>query len=199
MSEFLLELYSEEMPPNLQINAREELAEKLNKFLIEENIKFKSLQSLSTPTRLVIIIKGLTETIKIPAREIKGPKVGVLEDIKNSFLKAHNSNSKDLFEKQTEKGKFYFIKTFPREIQVQEILKKIVLNSLASIKWKKSMRWSDNDLLWGRPLRSMLSLFNGKILSFNYAHLKANDFSIIEKDADIKSKKFEILLITKNG
>ena len=189
MSEFLLELYSEEMPPNLQINAREELAEKLNKFLIEENIKFKSLQSLSTPTRLVIIIKGLTEIIKIPAREIKGPKVGVLDDIKNSFLKAHNSNSKDLFEKQTEKGKFYFIKTFPREIQVQEILKKIVLNSLASIKWKKSMRWSDNDLLWGRPLRSMLSLFNGKILSFNYAHLKANDFSIIEKDADIKSKK----------
>ena len=187
------------MPPNLQINAREELAEKLNKFLIEENIKFKSLQSLSTPTRLVIIIKGLTEIIKIPAREIKGPKVGVLDDIKNSFLKAHNSNSKDLFEKQTEKGKFYFIKTFPREIQVQEILKKIVLNSLASIKWKKSMRWSDNDLLWGRPLRSMLSLFNGKILSFNYAHLKANDFSIIEKDADIKSKKFEILLITKNG
>ena len=189
MSEFLLELYSEEMPPNLQINAREELAEKLNKFLIEENIKFKSLQSLSTPTRLVIIIKGLTETIKTPAREIKGPKVGVLEDIKNSFLKAHNSNSKDLFEKQTEKGKFYFIKTFPREIKVQEILKKIVLNSLASIKWKKSMRWSDNDLLWGRPLRSILSLFNGKILSFNYAHLKANDFSIIEKDADIKSKK----------
>ena len=51
------------------------------------------------------------------------------------------------------------------------------------------MRWSDNDLLWGRPLRSMLSLFNGKILSFNYAHLKANDFSIIEQDADIKSKK----------
>ena len=51
------------------------------------------------------------------------------------------------------------------------------------------MRWSDNDLLWGRPLRSMLSLFNGKILSFNYAHLKANDFSSIEKDADIKSKK----------
>ena len=189
MSEFLLELYSEEMPPNLQINAREELAEKLNKFMIEENIKFKSLQSLSTPTRLVIIIKGLTETIKTPAREIKGPKVGVLEDIKNSFLKAHNSNSKDLFEKQTEKGKFYFIKTFPREIKVQEILKKIVLNSLASIKWKKSMRWSDNDLLWGRPLRSILSLFNGKILSFNYAHLKANDFSIIEKDADIKSKK----------
>ena len=33
MSEFLLELYSEEVPPNLQINAREEIEKKLKNHL----------------------------------------------------------------------------------------------------------------------------------------------------------------------
>ena len=32
MSEFLLELYSEEIPPNLQVNARNDLQEKIKNF-----------------------------------------------------------------------------------------------------------------------------------------------------------------------
>ena len=42
MSEFLLELYSEEIPPNLQINARVSIKELLQKSLKEEGLKFKS-------------------------------------------------------------------------------------------------------------------------------------------------------------
>ena len=68
------------------------------------------------------------------------------------------------------------------------LLKRIV-NSIASIKWKKSMRWAGTDLLWGRPLRSILAVYNKKVLPFNYGHLKANDYTFIEKDLDIKSKK----------
>ena len=45
MSEFLLELYSEEIPPNLQLNAKKDLHEKIEKFLIEESLKFGSIKS----------------------------------------------------------------------------------------------------------------------------------------------------------
>ena len=41
MSEFLLELYSEEIPPQLQINARNQLKEQLEKSLEEEGIQHK--------------------------------------------------------------------------------------------------------------------------------------------------------------
>ena len=51
------------------------------------------------------------------------------------------------------------------------------------------MRWADTDLLWGRPLRSILAVYNKKVLPFNYGHLKANEYTFIEKDLDIKSKK----------
>jgi glycyl-tRNA synthetase beta chain len=51
------------------------------------------------------------------------------------------------------------------------------------------MRWSDKNLLWGRPLMSILAIFNRKILSFNYGHLKSKDTTVVEQDLSIKYKK----------
>ena len=64
MSEFLLELYSEEIPPQLQINARNQLKHYLKKSLDEYGIKHKELLEFSNSTRLSVYIKGITEKIK---------------------------------------------------------------------------------------------------------------------------------------
>ena len=191
MSEFLLELYSEEIPPQLQINARKDLKESLKKSFEEESLKYKSISSYSTPTRLTILVKDIPEKIKISAKEIKGPKVGVFEDIMNSFIKAHNASTKDIFEKETEKGNFYYIKTKPKEILTKDLLTKITVQSIASLNWRKSMKWSDNNLMWGRPLRSILAIFNKKVLPFSYGHLKSKDSVIIEQDLNTKYKKIK--------
>ena len=121
MSEFILELYSEEIPPNLQINARNDLQEKIKSSLIEENLKIGSLKAFSSPTRLTILLKDFSDKIKIPSKEIRGPKVGVMEDIINNFIKAHSSSRKDLLEKQSEKGNFYYIKTKTKEVLTSEM------------------------------------------------------------------------------
>ena len=189
MSEFLLELYSEEIPTKLQINAREELKSSLEKSFKEESLKYKSILCYSSPTRLTVSIKDIPEKVKIPTREIKGPKVGVLEDILNSFMRAHNVVKKDVFEKENEKGKFYYIKTKPREILSKDLLTKIILNSIASLSWQKSMKWSNNTLMWGRPLRSILSIFNKKHLPFTLGHIKSTDTLVVEQNFLTKYKK----------
>ena len=191
MTEFLLELYSEEIPPLLQINARRELKEKLEKAFEEENIKYKEILEFSTPTRLTILINGIPEKIQLPAKEIKGPKLGVSDSILSSFMKAQNVSRKEVFEKENEKGKFYFIKIDSKEVQTKDLLIKSVLNSIASLNWKKSMKWSDKNLIWGRPLRSILAIFNNKILSFNFGHLKSTDHVESDIDLNFKSKKIK--------
>ena len=82
------------------------------------------------------------------------------------MLKQKIYHIKDLFEKNTDKGKFYFIKTNAKSFSVEDLLKEILPKTLASISWKKSMKWSHYDLIWGRPLRSILALFNDKKLTF---------------------------------
>ena len=189
MSELLLELYSEEIPPKLQTSARKELKERIEKSLKEENIEYKSISSLSSPTRLTIIVKNIPLKINIPSKEIKGPKIGVIDDVLNSFIRSQKASKKEIFEKENEKGKFYFIKTKSKEILTKDLLIKIILNSIASLNWRKSMKWSDKNLIWGRPLRSILVIFNKKLLPLRYGHLSSKESVIIEQDLVTKTKK----------
>ncbi len=189
MAEFLLELYSEEIPPQLQIAARSQIKQFTENSLKEANVKYKELSVYSSPTRLTLFIKELTEKIKLEAKEIKGPKVGSSDQVIQGFLKAKNVSEKDLIEKDTNKGKFYFFKTTSQTIFVEDILIRIIPKAIGSISWKKSMKWSDHNLMWGRPLRSIFAKFNNKKLSFEYEHLDAKDEVIIEQDLVIKTKK----------
>ena len=99
MSEFLLELYSEEIPPHLQINARNQLKQFMEKSLKNEGVNYKACLEYSSPTRLSIYIKGLPDNIKIKPNEIRGPKVGVENNILEGFMKSRNVSAKDLFKK----------------------------------------------------------------------------------------------------
>ena len=60
MSEFFLELFSEEIPVNLQKNAREILLQNFKDFFEKENIVFSGKNfSFSTPNRVVILFNRL--------------------------------------------------------------------------------------------------------------------------------------------
>ena len=189
MSELLVEFYSEEIPSNLQSDVRKQINERLNDSLKKEKIIFKNIFVYSCPTRLTILIKDIKDKVKIPAREIRGPKVGVIDDVLNNFMRANNINKAQIFKKHTEKGDFYFFKKDSAIFDTKDLLIKELLNIISSLRWKKSMRWSTNDLHWGRPLRSIMAIYNGKILKFTYGHLSSKDFTIIEENSIEKSKK----------
>ncbi len=189
MAELLLELYSEEIPPQLQIGARNQIKNFFEKYFKDENIEYKEMSIYSCPTRLALAIENLDEKIKIESREIKGPKVGSPDIILQGFMKAKDISKNNLVEKNTDKGKFYFIKTEPKIILVEELLISILPKALTSISWKKSMKWSDHNLMWGRPLISIFAVFNGKKINFKFDHIISSDEIIIEQDLTLKNKK----------
>ena len=51
------------------------------------------------------------------------------------------------------------------------------------------MKWSVYDLSWGRPLKSIVALFNSEVVNFNFFHLKSNDLTYTEDINDDKQKK----------
>ena len=191
MPEFLVELYSEEIPPKLQTSARNQLKQELENFFQEKEIKYKKCVEFSNPTRLVIFFKDLPEKIKIPSKEIKGPKIQVAENVLESFARSHNENVKNIFKKNTKKGEFYFIKTNEKNIFIEELLTNNLPKLISAITWKKSMKWSVNSLLWGRPLRSILAIYNKKKLVFKYHHLDSTDKATVEQDLITKSKQIK--------
>ncbi len=191
MSELLVELFSEEIPPNLQISARDQFKKLLNLELSSSNLSYKDFEIYSTPTRLTVFISGLPSKIKILPAEVRGPKVGVPKNIKENFAKSKKVSINELYEKKIDKGSFFFIKTKGKEINTEDELISIIPKCLNRISWKKSMKWSDYDLSWGRPLLSILSIFNKKHLKFKYVHIDTVDFTLIEQDTEINQKKIQ--------
>ena len=126
MSELLIELFSEEIPSNLQINARRQLEKLLSTNLISLNLNYKNLKVYSTPTRLTVHISEIPSKIKILETELKGPKLGVPQAVIEGFAKSKNIKITDLFEKKLDKGTFYFAKIKGREIKSEDELVKLI-------------------------------------------------------------------------
>ncbi|MDC0921345.1 glycine--tRNA ligase subunit beta [Candidatus Pelagibacter sp.] len=190
MSEFFLELFSEEIPSSLQKSLREELLNSFIKEFNEKSISFKKSSSFSTPNRLVILFEGLQKQITFKSEEIKGPNVKAPEVALEGFIRSNNINKKDLFKQKTDKGEFYFFKTKSRKLNTQNLLEELVPSILHKIQWKKSMRWSDFNLNWGRPLKSILAIFDKKKLTFNFHHLTSSNSTFIDKEFEEKKKIF---------
>ena len=191
MAEFFLELFSEEIPPALQKNLRESLLEEFQKFFLEKSIKSKKNFSLSTPNRLIIVFEGLDKQIKILSKEIKGPSTNAPEQALEGFMRSNKIEKKDLFKSQTEKGEFYFYKTQSKSLKTDDLLKQIVPKLLEKYQWKKSMRWGEYNLNWGRPLKSILSVFENKVINFDFHHISSSNSTYVDKDFEEKKKIFK--------
>ena len=79
MSEFFLELFSEEIPSSLQKNLREDLLDSFNKLFNEKFISFKKSSSYSTPNRIILVFEGLPKQVVLKSEEIKGPNINAPE------------------------------------------------------------------------------------------------------------------------
>ena len=79
MSEFFLELFSEEIPSRLQINARNELTQIFKKFFDNNEIIVKGkINTYSTPNRLIVHINKIPKDVIKKAEEIRGPNINCL-------------------------------------------------------------------------------------------------------------------------
>tara|TARA_Y100000588_G_scaffold311499_1_gene337571 strand:+ start:869 stop:2980 length:2112 start_codon:yes stop_codon:yes gene_type:complete len=165
MSEFLLEILSEEMPARMQHRGISDLEGALCRKLKEHRLEFKSLKSYSTPQRLILVVDGLPRTQKEVIDERRGPKVGSHSKAVSGFLKSVGYDSVDHpnIERKSIKNNEYYVARFPVGGQkTQDILSQLVQEILSEMRWPKSMRWGHGTFRWVRPIESILCIFDGK-------------------------------------
>ncbi|MDC3060464.1 glycine--tRNA ligase subunit beta [Candidatus Pelagibacter sp.] len=191
MSEFFLELFSEEIPSRLQINARNELTQIFKKFFDDNEIIIKGkINTYSTPNRLIVHINNISKDVIKKAEEIRGPNINAPEKALEGFLKSNKISKEKVFKKSTEKGIFYFFNKPSQKIKTYDLLKESIASLLLKISWKKSMKWGNHDLYWGRPLKSILALFDKKIIEFKLNHLHSSNKTFTDKDLEDEVKSF---------
>ena len=182
MPQLFIELFSEEIPTTLQTDARKKINEILCEKLKKKEINFKSSKFFSTPKRLVFFIEGIDAKIEKKKKIVKGPNTKAPQIALDGFVRSNNLNKRDVYKKNIDnKGEFYFAETKANVIDVSNELRTIIPEVLQTYSWKRSMKWSNYDLNWGRPLRSIIALFDNQIINFNFFHLKSSNLTTIDE------------------
>ena len=178
MTDFILEIYGEEIPSSSQSLIEDQFEKLFSQMFEDHEIEFEKILTFSTSRRVAIYINGLNNYTNSKQVAVRGPQIDANEKAIQGFLKSNNlSNVKEL-ETKVIKGKSYFI--FKKKIKKQnipDILKIEIPTLLKSIKWVKSMRWGKHKDRWIRPIKNILCIFNHKLLKIKFADLNSKNFT----------------------
>ena len=160
MSDFLLELLSEEIPARMQARARADLARLFAEALQGAGLATEGIATFSTPRRLVLIARGLPEATEAVSEEIKGPRANAPEQALAGFLKKTGLSREQL----EERDGVLFARIDRPGRSASEVLAEAVEAIVRDFPWPKSMRWGGGNLRWVRPLHGIVALLGEEIV-----------------------------------
>ncbi len=174
MNNFLLEIGTEEIPASYINPAINEISDNLIKKLDEERIAHGKVKTFATPRRLALIVYDIAEKQESITMEILGPpanvgfdKNGIPTVAAEKFAEKAGISVKKIKKVETPKGMYLSAKITKKANSSINVLKNILPGIILSLHFPKSMRWSDLDMEFARPIRYLTALFGGKVISFS--------------------------------
>ena len=172
MAELLFEVYSEEIPSEMQEYGGEKLYNIVIAKLEELFDQEFSGKYFFTPRRIGFYIENIPKTLNEKSEEIRGPRITAQEQAINGFLKKYNiADVSEL----TEKGEYYHYVNKLEGKKSNELLKPMLEEVISTFQWSKSMRWGAYQIRWVRPIHSILCVYNSEVIRIRYGHIKASN------------------------
>jgi glycyl-tRNA synthetase beta chain len=174
MTDFLLELRSEEIPARMQDKARDDLARLFAGELAKAGLVAGALVTYATPRRLVLIARDLPAETQPVSEELKGPKAGAPPQALEGFLRKTGLTREQLVERD---GVFYAVTDRPGRATTA-VLAEAIPAIIRGFPWPKSMRWgaasaSTESLRWVRPLHGIVALFGEEPVEIEIAGIRS--------------------------
>ncbi len=170
VTDFLLELRSEEIPARMQDKARDDLARLFAAELDKAGLKATALETFATPRRLALIARGLPMETAAVSEEIKGPRANAPEQALEGFLRKTGLTRDVLVDRD---GILFAIVDKPGRAAVG-VLAEAIPAIIRAFPWPKAMRWGEASLStesprWVRPLHGIVALFGHDVVPCDVA------------------------------
>ncbi|OMH40577.1 glycine--tRNA ligase subunit beta [Desulfurobacterium indicum] len=181
---FILEIGTEELPASFIEPALKSIKEQFKKILLDSKLSTESLEIFGTPRRLILIASGIPT--KQPDREeiITGPAWKAAFDENGNptraaegFARSKGVSAKELIKIETEKGIYAGIKRTIKGKETRNILSEKIPELIRSIPFKKSMRWGNGNLRFGRPIRWICAIFGKETVPFSIDGIESSNLS----------------------
>jgi glycyl-tRNA synthetase beta chain len=165
MSDFLLELLSEEIPARMQDKACADLARMFTDELAKAGLAAAAIETFATPRRLALIARGLPLAAEAVREETKGPRSSAPPQALEGFLRKTGLTREQLVERD---GVLFAVVDKPGRATA-DVLAGAIPAIVRAFPWPKSMRWGEASALttalrWVRPLQGIVALLGRDVV-----------------------------------
>ncbi len=178
----LLEIGTEEIPAKLVKDIYSNMKDKMSELLEDNRIEYENIKVYGAPRRIAVEINGLSEFQKQEVNEIKGPPKNIAFDDEGNptkaatgFAQSQNIEVDELEERDTERGIYLYAVIERERAETKELLKDLYKRLIKEVNLPITMRWSDHDLRFIRPIHWLVSLYNDETIEFELEHLTAGN------------------------
>jgi glycyl-tRNA synthetase beta chain len=179
MTDFLLELRSEEIPARMQERARADLEKLFVAELTAAGLAASAIVTYATPRRLALIAHGLPEQTEAVREETKGPRASAPPQALEGFLRKTGLTADQLVERD---GVLFAVIDKPGRATA-EVLSAAIPAIVRAFPWPKAMRWgapsiSTESPRWVRPLQGVVAILGEEVLEFEVAGVASSSATV---------------------
>lgn len=168
--DYLFEIGTEEMPAHVVSRSVKQLAERTEKFLKENGLKFKNVKTFSTPRRLTILVEELAEKQDDIDEIKKGPaKKIALDKDKNwtkaaeGFARGQGMSTDDIYFEELKGTEYAYVHVQKEGKKAADILLGMS-DIIKAMTFPTKMRWDSHDFEFVRPVHWLVSLFGSDVI-----------------------------------
>ncbi len=181
MSDFLLEIGTDEIPARMITPATEELTRRLRELVERERLGSSvSLESFSTPRRIAVLARGISASQPDVEEQVMGPatkvayKDGQPTPAAEAFARKVGLDLSKIEKVETPKGEYLSARVLKKGRASRELLAELLPKEISSLYWAKNMYWrAGKPERFVRPVRWMVALLDQEVVPLEFAGIKA--------------------------
>lgn len=180
----LLEIGVEELPASYAETAVGALPDLFSRRLAQHRLTHGLIRSLGTPRRLAVLIESLALRQEDLVEKLIGPPAHVAFDKQGRATKAAEAfaakigcDPSQLATVETPKGPYLAGTRHEKGRAAVELLGPMLAEICAAIPFRKSMRWSDGEVTFGRPVRWLVAMLGAQVIPMEFAGLPSTNLS----------------------
>ncbi|XP_030938044.1 glycine--tRNA ligase, chloroplastic/mitochondrial 2 isoform X2 [Quercus lobata] len=180
---FVLEIGTEEMPPQDVVDAGQQLKDLILLVLEKQRLSHGEVQAFGTPRRLLVCVENLCTKQAEKEVEVRGPPVSKAFDNQGNATKAAEGFCRrysipldSLNRKIDGKTEYLYAHIMESARLAVEVLSEELPSTIAKISFPKSMRWN-SQIMFSRPIRWILALHGDVVVPFMFAGVLSGNLS----------------------
>lgn len=178
--DLLLEIGVEELPASFVAAAVQALPGLLERQLEGLRLEHGAVKAAGTPRRLAVWADAVADAQPDLDEQVQGPPARVAYDAEGKPTKAATSFAQkigcpveNLVRVETPKGEYVAGRRMQKGAPARELLPSALEAVCGRIPFRKSMRWGDGDIAFGRPVRWLVALHGDQALRLSFAGVEA--------------------------